>query len=287
MKPPKRISDEDFDRALGLFREPSAVQVESSKEKVLQMIESASTDSRAAGALPGLDDLYSPRTLWKFVSKPILVAVVLVCLVFACLLFIIPWRNSHWIFGGHQVQGDLSLLEQSNQGLSKTEQIPTPLPQGDGGSPVARGNPFVVLQPETFVAGAWWQNSSLTTRMGLTNEQKMTLGASFESRRGQLTDMTTLLDEQEDHFYQLLEQDDVDTNAVMGQIDRVIQVETDLERQTAAMMLEMRRAVSKSQWLQVGRRSLVSRYHLFPQNADSTGRGGRRAVPSPETPSRR
>jgi hypothetical protein len=245
--------------------------MESSKEKVLEVIESGSAAGFDAGS-PEADSIAPSRRSWKVALVPVAVAVAL-----AGLLTIVTLRNSNWAPRSRHAPGDPNLLLQSGHDRdSVSEQVQTP-PGDLSGSQLPRGNPFIVLQPETltFAVGAWWTNPALAARMGLTKEQKTSLESAFENRKDALTNMTELIDREEERFYQLLEADTVDANAVLSQVDRVIQARADIEHQTAAMMLEMRRSVSKDQWLQVPRRSLGTQYRLFPRSADSAGRRGR------------
>lgn len=101
------------------------------------------------------------------------------------------------------------------------------------------------------VGGAWWTNPDLAARIGLTDDQKAKLQRAFDNHRQSLTTSTETINKEEAQLAKLLEAEPLDRNAVLAQIDRVVQARSELERTNAAMTLEMREALTRAQWMQV------------------------------------
>src|SRR6185503_9389693 len=97
----------------------------------------------------------------------------------------------------------------------------------------------------------WWTNAALVARLGLTDDQKVRIERAFENRRQELTSKTESLQKEESQLARLLEAEPVDRNAVLTEIDRVIQARGELERTNSAMTLEMREALTLAQWTQL------------------------------------
>jgi Spy/CpxP family protein refolding chaperone len=107
-----------------------------------------------------------------------------------------------------------------------------------------------------LVGGAWWTNAEFAARIGLTDDQKTKLQRAFENHRQTLTTNSEALTKEEAQLAKLLDAETIDRNAVLGQIDRVAQARSELERANAAMTLEMREALTRAQWVQVPQVSL-------------------------------
>jgi hypothetical protein len=125
----------------------------------------------------------------------------------------------------------------------------------------------------TQVAGAWWTNAALVQRLGLTEDQKAKIERTFENHRLTIVSTTDLLEREEALLARLLDTEPIDRNAVLTQIDRVVQARSETERASAAMTLEMREHLTRAQWAQLPRTNLMI-------NATG-GRGVRTAVPAP------
>ena len=123
------------------------------------------------------------------------------------------------------------------------------------------------------VAGAWWTNAALTSRMGITDDQKAKLDKIFESHRPSLESNRTLLEKEEAQLTRLLEAEPLDRYAALSQTYRVIQARGDMERTNALMTLEMREVLTRAQWLQVPRPSMSISY--IRSTAGARGGGGR------------
>jgi len=128
--------------------------------------------------------------------------------------------------------------------------------QGGGG----RGN--LVLPPvyssgvrEVFnglqVGGAWWTNTALVQQLGLTDDQKVKIERSYENHRQKIMSSTELLNKEEAQLAKFLAADPIDRNAVLGQIDHVVQARGEMERENSVMTLEMRESLTGAQWLQL------------------------------------
>ena len=121
-------------------------------------------------------------------------------------------------------------------------------------------------------AGAWWMNTALMQRLGITDEQRAKIERTFDNHRQAILSTTALLEKEEAQLERLLNILPVDRNAVFSQIDRVIQARSEVERANALMTLEMREHLTRSQWEQLPRTNLTT---------DVPGRGARTVVPVP------
>jgi Spy/CpxP family protein refolding chaperone len=122
------------------------------------------------------------------------------------------------------------------------------------------------------LAGAWWMNTALMQRLGITDEQIAKIERTFENHRQAILSTTDQLEKEEGMLSRLLDAEPIDRNAVFTQIDRVIQARSEMERANAVMTLEMREHLTRAQWEQLPRTNNAIR---------TGGRGGRAAVPVP------
>src|SRR5438552_14376343 len=95
---------------------------------------------------------------------------------------------------------------------------------------------------------AWWTNAALVQQLGLTDDQKAKIERAFENHRQQITSTTQLLEKEEAQLGRLLAAEPLDRNAVLTQIDHVIQARGEVERANSAMTLEMREYLTRAQW---------------------------------------
>ena len=105
----------------------------------------------------------------------------------------------------------------------------------------------------TQLSGAWWMNTALMQRLGITDDQKAKIERVFENHRQAIVSTTDELERQEAVLARLLDTDPVDRNAVYTQIDRVTQARSEMERAGALMTLEMREYLTRAQWEQLPR----------------------------------
>jgi hypothetical protein len=141
---------------------------------------------------------------------------------------------------------------------------------GRGGGPV-----IVARENRSFTAGAWWTNQGLVDRLGLSDDQKARIERAFENHRVRIISTTEALEKEEAQLKQLLEAESLDRNAVFSQIDRVISARGEMERENAAMTLEMREVLTRAQWVQLPDPSGNVRVMRLPTTV--TGAGGRGA----------
>jgi Spy/CpxP family protein refolding chaperone len=109
----------------------------------------------------------------------------------------------------------------------------------------------------TQVSGAWWMNTTLMQRLGITDDQKAKIERTFENHRQAILSTTDQLEKEEALLAKLLDTEPVDRNAVYTQIDRVTQSRSEMERAGALMTLEMREYLTQAQWEQLPRTSLT------------------------------
>ena len=126
------------------------------------------------------------------------------------------------------------------------------------------------------VGGAWWTNTALVERLGLTDDQKAKIERAYENHRVKIMSSTEQLEKDEAQLARLLDAESIDRNAVLTQIDRVIQARGEVERANSAMTLEMREYLTRAQWLQLPRVSSVPGYLTTP----GTRGGGRTGGPA-------
>ena len=108
-----------------------------------------------------------------------------------------------------------------------------------------------IVEQVPTVSTAWWTNTGLVTRLGLTDVQKVKIESTFESHRQNLMSNRQLLEKEEGQLARLLEAESVDRGAVFTQINRVIQARGEMERTNATMSLEMREQLTRAQWAQL------------------------------------
>jgi TonB family protein len=143
---------------------------------------------------------------------------------------------------------EIARLKQLTQRVDEQQQLQQFmgqfLAQRGGGGRGARGGP-------ADISGAWWTNDAVVQRLGLTDDQKARLEATYENHRQQILVATAGLEKEEAQLTRLLEADPLDRNAVLGQIDRINQARSELERINSTMTLEMREVLTRAQWLQL------------------------------------
>jgi Spy/CpxP family protein refolding chaperone len=98
---------------------------------------------------------------------------------------------------------------------------------------------------------AWWTDTALMTRLGLTDVQKARIESTFQAHRQNLTTAKAALESQEAALARLLNADSIDRSAVQLQGSKVIQARSELERVNYAMTLEMREQLTLAQWTQL------------------------------------
>jgi Spy/CpxP family protein refolding chaperone len=98
---------------------------------------------------------------------------------------------------------------------------------------------------------AWWTDPQLILRLGLTDDQRAKIERAYESHRPSILSSRENLRNEEARQARLLEADLVDGQAVLAQIDRVVEARAQVERASAAMNLEVRGYLTPVQWMQL------------------------------------
>jgi Spy/CpxP family protein refolding chaperone len=106
------------------------------------------------------------------------------------------------------------------------------------------------LNPQA--GAAWWTNTALVRRLGLTEDQKKKIETIFDQHRSALIQKKTDLEKEESSLARMLESEPLEhTKFISAQIDRVIQARGEMEKTNSTMTLEMRQVLTRSQWLQL------------------------------------
>lgn len=130
---------------------------------------------------------------------------------------------------------DQDRLREEERALNRVaRKVPSPNPNG----PLING-------------GAWWTNATVLAELKLTDDQKMKIGRAFENHSRNIMNDTGFLEKEEMQLARLLEAESIDHVAVLNQTNRVIQSRGEVERETAAMTLEMREQLTRDQWLKL------------------------------------
>jgi Spy/CpxP family protein refolding chaperone len=134
-----------------------------------------------------------------------------------------------------------------------------PLFIGSAGTPyddasLPHDDPGTIVGPDgqrtigVQLSGAWWMNTLVMQRLGITDDQKAKIERTFENHRQAILSTTKQLENEEAQLARLLDAESVDRNAVFTQIDRVTQARSEMERAGALMTLEMREYLTRDQW---------------------------------------
>ena len=123
--------------------------------------------------------------------------------------------------------------------------------RGRGGPPVLDQQYLIPGQRGPNLVGAWWTNTAVIQRLGLTDDQKLKIERAYENHRQSIVATSSTLEKEEAQLARLLEADNVDRAAVQSQIDRIIQARGEVERANSTMTLEMREYLTRAQWMQL------------------------------------
>jgi periplasmic protein CpxP/Spy len=128
--------------------------------------------------------------------------------------------------------------------------------------------------------GAWWKNSEIARKIELSEAQVSQIEQTFVEHRLRLVDLRAELEKQELRLPPLLDVDRPDETKVSAQIDLVTAARARLDKESAMMMLAIRRVLSVEQWKM-----------LQTLSQEREGEWGRRGDPPPSArgpqPSRR
>lgn len=123
------------------------------------------------------------------------------------------------------------------------EQTPTPAPSAKPGVHVFHHGfgPGMGL-------GAWWKNSDIVKEIGLTDSQASQIEQTFVAHRLKFIDLQADLEKQEVQLQPLIDADQPDEAQVSAQLDQVLAARGRLEKETAMVMLAIRRTLNVDQW---------------------------------------
>ncbi len=100
-------------------------------------------------------------------------------------------------------------------------------------------------QPEL---GKWWKNSELVKKLQLSEIQVEQIERTFLSFRPTLANLNSELKSREAELRNLMKADPVDDARVLTQNDLIAQSRAALEKANSAMMLAIRKELSREQW---------------------------------------
>lgn len=99
--------------------------------------------------------------------------------------------------------------------------------------------------------GAWWKDSKIAEKLGLSDNQIRQLEDAFYQHRLKLVDFGAEMEKADMKLQQLLDADTVDESAVNSQVDQVLAARGKTEREFTMMHLEFRKILTNDQWKQL------------------------------------
>jgi Spy/CpxP family protein refolding chaperone len=126
-------------------------------------------------------------------------------------------------------------------------------PHGERGNPGAfnrpnadsRSQPRMGLQ--LGLAGRWWDDHGTVRKLSLNNDQQRHMDTIFEANKPTLINLYTNLQRQEVNLAGLSHADLQDETKVFAAIDRVSQARSDLEKEKAHYLLQIRQQLNPQQ----------------------------------------
>ncbi len=100
-------------------------------------------------------------------------------------------------------------------------------------------------QPEL---GKWWKNSEIVKKLKLSETQIDQIEQSFLSYRPALANLTAELKNREEALRTLMQADRLDESRISSQTELIAASRAELEKTNAAMMLAIRKDLTKEQW---------------------------------------
>jgi TonB family protein len=126
-------------------------------------------------------------------------------------------------------------------------------------------------QPEL---GKWWKNSGIVRQLQLSETQVDQIERTFLRQRPVLSNLFEDLQKRESELKLLLKDDPLDESRVMSQTEIVAESRTALEKANSAMMLDIRRSLTKEQWQKL----------QTIRDLRESGLGSAQIPPAPEEP---
>ncbi len=109
----------------------------------------------------------------------------------------------------------------------------------------AQAIPPFPTQPEL---GKWWKNSEMFKKLGLTKDQANRIEEVFLNNSQRLAARNEEWKRLQGEWRELLNADPVNEARIMAQNEEVSHARTELDREYAAMMLAIRKILTKEQW---------------------------------------
>jgi Spy/CpxP family protein refolding chaperone len=97
------------------------------------------------------------------------------------------------------------------------------------------------------LSGRWWDDHGTARKLNLNSDQQHRMDTVFEANRPALTNLYANLQHEEVNLAGLSHADLQDENKVFGAIDRVSHARSDLEKQYAHMLLQIRQQLDPQQ----------------------------------------
>lgn len=158
--------------------------------------------------------------------------------------------------------------------------------QGFGGGPGGGPGAMMSRPPMQRAFGrmgvegkGWWNNSRITERLKLTDDQRKAMDDILLQHREKLIDLRANLEKAELAMQPLMSADTPNDAAITAQIDKVVQARADLERANARFLLAIRDKLTADQWKQIQSRERDR--GMADRRRDRPGRNFRRQAPPP------
>lgn len=105
-----------------------------------------------------------------------------------------------------------------------------------------------VTVPDQAELGKWWKNSEIVKKLKLSETQIDQIEQSFLSYRPALANLTAELKNREEVLRTLMQADRLDESRISSQTELIAASRAELEKTNAAMMLAIRKHLTKEQW---------------------------------------
>lgn len=115
----------------------------------------------------------------------------------------------------------------------------------DRSNPDSRSQPRIGLQ--LGLAGRWWDDRGTVRKLSLNNDQQRRMDTIFEANKPTLVNLYTNLQRQEVNLAGLSHADLQDETKVFAAIDRVSQARSELEKEKAHYLLQIRQQLNPQQ----------------------------------------
>lgn len=99
--------------------------------------------------------------------------------------------------------------------------------------------------------GRWWNNPRVIEKLKLTDDQRKQFDKILLDHRENLIDLRANLEKAELSLQPLMQDDNPNEGAILGQIDKVAQARAELEKANARYLLALRSKLTPDQWKQV------------------------------------